>query len=124
MKDESLLFERHIASSDDDLEIGADITVGFNDDKNFVIILAPWDYAGVGANRWCQAIVEKEEALVLASKLRVNLTELPDTFQSKFNNSHLSDMMVTWEVEAIFKEILDFLLKYNIKYKLEYKKRR
>ena len=33
-------------------------------------------------------------------------------------------MMVTWEVEAIFKEILDFLLKYNIKYKLEYKKSR
>lgn len=117
---ESLLFEKLIAESDDDMEIGTSLTAGFNEEKDFVIELAPWDYAGCSYNNRYLAIVDKDDALLLAAKLRVKLTALPQVIYDKF--CVFSNVMLPSEVEAIYKEILDFLLDYNIRYKLEQRK--
>lgn len=119
---EILLFERLIAESDSDMEIGSSITAGFNDEKDFVIELDPWDYAKCGYNNRYLAIVDKDDALLLADKLRVKLTALPQVMQDKFGV--FSDIMVPSEIDVIYKEILDFILRYNVKYKLVRKNKR
>ena len=112
-----LLLEEIIAVSDEDLEIVSDLVAGFSDDKNFVVKLETDEY-GVRcrSRRKVWAIVEKEDALMLADYLKVKLTALPLEFQKRFGDS--SGSLANSYVEAEFKEILDFILDCGVHYQL------
>ena len=111
-----LLLEELIIDSDGDMPIGSGIVAGFDDDKNFAVVLDYTDYeTGYNRNTW--AVVEKEDALVMADYLKVRLTSLPQEIFERFGDS--SDIVVPSEVEAVFKEILDFIIACGVRYQLK-----
>lgn len=110
-----LLLEEIIVESNSDLEIVSTVVVGFDDDKNFVMELETNDYEARRGNQRLWAVVEKEDALMLADYLKVKLTALPKVFDEKFGES---GPFVLSYVEARFKEILDFILDCGIHYQL------
>lgn len=110
-----LLLEEIIVESGGDLEIVSTVVVGFDDDKNFVVELETNDYEFRCGNQRLWAVVEKEDALMLADYLKVKLTALPRTFDEKFGES---GVFVLSYVEARFKEILDFILDCGMHYQL------
>ena len=110
-----LLLEEIIVESDGDLEIVSTIVVGFDDDKNLVVELETNDYEARRGNQRLWAVVEKEDALMLADHFKVKLTALPKVFDEKFGES---GAFVLSYVEARFKEILDFILDCGIHYQL------
>ena len=113
-----LLFEEYILASDDDLEIASDIVVGFDDDKNFVVELIKTNYmVSHGGERRVRAVVDKEEALLLADYLNVRLTALPKCFDQRFGE--FSNILKPSYVDAQFKEILEFILDCGVHYRLK-----
>ena len=82
---------------------------------NFVMELETNDYEARRGNQRLWAVVEKEDALMLADYLKVKLTALPKVFNEKFGES---GAFVLSYVEARFREILDFILDCGIHYQL------
>lgn len=113
-----LLLEELIIDSDGDMQFGRGIVAGFDDEKNFAVVLDYTDYE-TGYNRKTWAVVEKEDALVMADYLKVRLTLLPQEIRERFGDS--SDIAVPSEVEALFKDILDFILSCGVRYQLKKK---
>ena len=111
-----LLLEELIIDSDGDMLIGSGIVAGFDDEKNFAVVLDYTDYE-TGYNRKTWAVVEKEDALAMADYLKVRLTSLPQEILERFGDS--SDIAVPSEVEAVFKEILDFIIACGVRYQLK-----
>jgi hypothetical protein len=111
-----LLLEELIIDSDGDMQFGSGIVAGFDDEKNFAVVLDYTDYE-TGYNRKTWAVVEKEDALVMADYLKVRLTSLPQEIFERFGDS--SDIAVPSEVEAVFKEILDFIIACGVRYRLK-----
>jgi hypothetical protein len=111
-----LLLEELIIDSDGDMQIGSCIVAGFDDEKNFAVVLDYTDYE-TGYNRKTWAVVEKEDALAMADYLKVRLTSLPQEILERFGDS--SDIAVPSEVEAVFKEILDFIIACGVRYRLK-----
>jgi len=111
-----LLLEELIIDSDGDMLIGSGIVAGFDDEKNFAVVLDYTDYE-TGYNRKIWAVVEKEDALAMADYLKVRLTSLPQEILERFGDS--SDIAVPSEVEAVFKEILDFIIACGVRYRLK-----
>ena len=111
-----LLLEELIIDSDGDMQLGSGIVAGFDDEKNFAVVLDYTDYE-TGYNRKTWAVVEKEDALVMADNLKVRLTSLPQEIRERFGDS--SDIAVPSEVEAVFKDILDFILACGVRYQLK-----
>jgi hypothetical protein len=111
-----LLLEELIMDSDGDMLIGSGIVAGFDDEKNFAVVLDYTDYE-TGYNRKTWAVVEKEDALAMADYLKVRLTSLPQEILERFGDS--SDIAVPSEVEAVFKEILDFIIACGVRYRLK-----
>ena len=111
-----LLLEELIIDSDGDMQIGSGIVAGFDDEKNFAVVLDYTNYeTGYNRNTW--AIVEKEEALEMADYLKVRLTSLPKEILERFGD--WSDIAVPSEVEAVFKDILDFIISCGVRYQLK-----
>lgn len=111
-----LLLEEIIVESNGDLETVSTVVVGFDDDKNFVVELETNDYESRRGNQRLWAVVEKEDALMLADYLNVKLTALPKVFDEKFGEP---GVFVLSYVEARFKEILDFILDCGIHYQFK-----
>ena len=111
-----LLLEELIMDSDGDMLIGSGIVAGFDDEKNFAVVLDYTDYE-TGYNRKTWAVVEKEDALAMADYLKVLLTSLPQEIFERFGD--LSDIAVPSEGEAVFKEILDFIIACGVRYQLK-----
>ena len=111
-----LLLEELIIDSDGDMQFGSGIVAGFDDEKNFAVVLDFTDYeTGYNRNTW--AIVEKEEALEMADYLKVRLTSLPKEILERFGD--WSDIAVPSEVVAVFKDILDFIISCGVRYQLK-----
>ena len=71
--DTTLLMEQLVVSSDDDLEIWAGITVGYDDDKNFVIELAFEDYEDNSRNKVTRAVLDKHNTCLLCDRLGTSI---------------------------------------------------
>lgn len=112
-------FSELIAESDEDLEkISAALSVGCGDDGMFGVQYEFKDDDDDWNNDCVQAIVDKDETLLLAKNLGVSVLNLPKVFCDKFDPN--SSVLVPSEVEAIFKEILEFICDSGAKYKLRY----
>ena len=112
-----LALEEWIAQSDDDLEIWASVTVGFDDDKNLVVKLEYIDYVENDNDYELKALIGLQDASRLSDKLDVRLTALPLAIKQRYV-SH-SNVLVPSQVEARFKSILKFITGYGIRYRLK-----
>ena len=108
-----LLLEQFIVGSDDDLEIWAGISVGYDDDKNFVIELSFEDYRVKDGSR-TMAVLNKQNTCTLCDRLGTSILKLPETFAGRFKDNYPS--YVPSQINAIFSEMLDFLLSEGVRY--------
>ena len=112
-------FSELIAESDEDLEkISAALSVGCGDDDMFGVQYEFKDDDDDWNNDCVQAIVDRDDAILLARSMKVAVSNLPKVFCDKFDPN--SSVLVPSEVEAIFKEILEFICDSGAKYKLRY----
>ncbi len=112
-------FSELIAESDEDLEkISAVLSVGCGNGDMFGVQYEFKDDDDDWNNDCVQAIVDKDEALLLAKNIGVAVSKLPEVFCDKFDPN--SSVLVPSEIEAIFKDILDFISDSGAKYKLRY----
>lgn len=111
-----LTSEKIIIESDEDLEIVSTIVAGYDFRNNFVVKYTCKDYQR-GEEKGYTAIVDEQNAKVMARFLKVELTKLPEALYDEFGDctgiSTLSD------IEYVFKDILDYILDSGAKYKLK-----
>ena len=112
-----LTLEEWIAQSDDDLEIWASVSVGFDDDKNLVVKLEYIDYEESDNDYELKALIGLQDASRLSDKLDVRLTALPLAIKKLYVSN--SNVLVPSQVEARFNSILKFITGYGIRYRLE-----
>ena len=116
---EMIDYSELIAESDEDLEkISAALSVGGGDDGMFGVQYEFKDDDDDWNNDCVQALVDRDDAIVLARNVGVTVSNLPKAFCDKFDPN--SSVLVPSEVEAIFKEILEFICDSGAKYKLRY----
>lgn len=115
--DTTLLMEQLVVSSDDDLEIWAGITVGYDDDKNFVIELAFEDYEDNSRNKVTRAVLDKHNTCLLCDRLGTSILKLPETIAERFNDRYPS--YVPSQINAAFGEMLDFLLSERVRFTIQ-----
>ena len=111
-----LVLEEWISQSDDDLEIWASVSVGFDSEKKLAVKLEYIDYEDESNNKLVCAFVSFEDAYNMAKLLNVRLTELPRVVRERCGRR--SATMVPSQVESCFREVLDFIVSYGIRYKL------
>ena len=111
-----LILEEWIAQSDDDLEIWASVTVGFDSEKELAVKLECIDYEEKGRNSLVVAFVTFEDAYDMAKQLNVRLTELPLAIKKRCGYS--STALLPSQVETCFKEVLDFIVSCGVYYNL------
>lgn len=111
-----LALEEWIAQSDDDLEIWASVTVGFDGEKELAVKWEYIDYEEEEHNKLVVAFVTFEDAYDMAKRLNVRLTELPLAIKKRCGYS--SNTLVPSQVEACFKEVLDFIVSCDVRYNL------
>ena len=111
-----LALEEWIAESDDELEIWASVTVGFEDDKKLAVKLEYIDYGEEGHNRILLALVTFEDAYNMSKHLNVRLTELPLAIKERCG--YRSATLRPSQMETCFKEVLDFFVSCGVNYKL------
>ena len=112
-----LTSERIIVESDSDIEIVATIVAGFDYLNNFVVQYDFEDYRKGGKDYTHSAIVDEEDAKVMVTRLKVAYTDLPKALDDEFGDT--KDLLVPSEVEAVYKDILDFILDCGAKYRLK-----
>lgn len=112
-----LALEEWIAQSDDELEIWASVTVGFDSEKELAVKLEFVDYEDEEKSSFVFAFVSFNDAYDLAKRLNVRLTELPKAIKRQCGRS--STTLLPSQVEKCFKEVLDFLINCGIQYKLK-----
>ena len=106
-----------IVESDNDLEIVGTIVSGFDYLNNLVVEYGFEDYRSGGKDYSYYAIIDEDDAKVMAKHLKVPLSSLPKVLYDEFGS--FSDILVPSEVEGIFSDILNFVLDCGAKYKLK-----
>lgn len=112
-----LTSEKIIVESDGGIEIVATIVAGFDYLNNLVVQYDLEDYREGEKDYTYSAIVDEDDAKVMAKRLKVAYTDLPKALDDEFGDT--TDLLVPSEVEAVYKDILDFILDCGAKYKLK-----
>lgn len=107
-----------IVESDNDLEIVGTIVSGFDYLNNLIVEYRFEDYRSSGKDYNYSAIIDEDDAKVIARHIKVSLSSLPQVLYDKFGCS-FSEILVPSEVEGIFSDILNFVLDCGAKYKLK-----
>lgn len=118
MKHTDLHYASHVFNSDDDSSPVEDITVGFDANRNLIVLLEYTDYDNPSYNSEVHAIVEASEASMLAKQLNVAVTRLPEFISQSMDdyddiiNPTLSDVL------DCFKDITDCLIDEGCHFKI------
>ncbi len=120
-----LVFEETIVWVHDDMDPWAALSVGFNDNREFVIELT-FDSMGNDSPKQHynkQVIVDQKGTDRLIDQLNTRLTKLPEAFAEEFKyDSGHEGWPECWderEVFDIYYEILNYLSCLNIHYKIK-----
>lgn len=85
--------------------------------KSLVVLLEHDDYDEPDYAYKVYATVDKRDAMGMARRLNVSLTDLPAVIFKRYGEA--SNVFVPSEVEATFKDILDFILDCGVRYRLK-----
>lgn len=113
-----LLLECQLGATHDDFSVYESVNVGFNDDRQFVILHSVENYDNRDLSYNEMVIVDTETAFKLAAKMNVRLTELPDTF-SDMCYRHFPDYEC-WSLNEIrerFRYLKSILDQYHVRYR-------
>ena len=112
MRDEAL-----IAESDNDMEIVSSLSVGFDLFGNLVVEM---DYADGSDSRYdyrLDAIVDKDELVLLSRELESFNKSLPLAISDRFGKGW--KLLTPSDIDGVFSDILDFILDCGAHYKLK-----
>ena len=113
-----LALEELLVETDEDLPIVATVIIGFDDNGCLVLEHKIMDYDVPEESRTKYAVVEKQEAYVLAKKVKVSLMQLPAYVFKKYAVQPFCQAVPS-EARTLFKAILDFFAFYGVKYRLK-----
>ena len=102
-----LTLEETIIDTHDDYNPWAECVVGFNDDGNFVIRYDFTDYDEPESNYILDAVVKKENALVVALFLKIHLIDLPSYLEKKFGEP--LNTSTSTEVKHVFEDLINYI---------------
>ena len=108
--------EQVIAESNDEMEIWSSVTVWRNSNNELMVRLEFADSDDPKRNYQLSAIIDRDEIKSLAASLGSTTDSLPAVFFDRFGTT--SNCMVPSEVEALFQEILNFILNNGARYRL------
>ncbi len=106
-----------IVESNDDLEIWSSITIWDNSQKELIIQLEFIDYPKHKRDHKIYATIDSDEATTMAQNLHIDVADLPHAIFEKYGDT--SNSTVPSKVEAIFEEILNFILDCGARYRLK-----
>lgn len=108
--------EELLVESDEDLEIGASLSVGLDDRNRMVVQLEYVYYDDHRRDNTLYALLDQEETTTLADRLHVSTAELPATLRKHFDDHPV--LPPPSYVKGQFKEVLDFLIDCGARYRL------
>ncbi|HJB72143.1 hypothetical protein [Barnesiella sp. ET7] len=111
-----LTLKQVIVESHDDLEIWSSITVWEGARQELVIQLEFTDYDDPDRETKTSATLDRDEAATLAKHLHITAEALPQALFDRYGDT--SNLAVPSEVEALFQEILNFILDHGARYRL------
>ena len=100
--------EELLVESDEDLEIGASLSVGLDDRNRMVVQLEYVYYDDHRRDNTLYALLDQEETTTLADRLHVSTAELPATLRKHFDDHPV--LPPPSYVKGQFKKVLDFLI--------------
>lgn len=109
--------ERLLIETDSDMEIVAVVSAGTNVKGELVVEYEFEDYEDEGNNFKKIATVDKDQALVMAGYLGVEVKDLPGELYDEFGE--LQGVGVPSDAECVFADVLDFILDCGAKYDLK-----
>lgn len=115
-----LALEKNIIESHDDYSIWYGISAGFDDDKNFIVVLERTDYDNPRNSCKKYAVVYMDEAYRMARRQNAKLTGLPDLIYSKFGEE--TNLALPAYVRDRFDEILGYISSCGVRYTLRAEK--
>jgi len=107
--------------SDDDIPVVEDLTVGYDEMHNLIVLIEHTDYDEPWRNSATYAVLNKNETFHLARRLKISMTDLPD---------HIGDLMADYDsivnadlsdVRCCFKDITEFLLDEGCHFRIVHK---
>ena len=113
-----LALEKLIAETHDDFDVYSSVVVGFDDAKNLVVELERSDSNRPRHNRKNRAVVNAEEALLLAKRLNRRLVELPQALSEEFVDTEY-DFLTPDDIQTVFREMLDYILELGGHYVID-----
>ncbi len=105
-----------IVSSHEDLDVWSTIEVGIDDFKCMDMHLEFVDSSD--QKHHTHATLDRENTAALAKKLKTDVAHLPDAIDEEFGNLGNS-MLLPSQVEAIFQEMLEYILDHGLHYRLK-----
>lgn len=111
-----LSLKQVIVESNDDLEIWSSITVWESPRQELVVQLEFIDYDDRDRDSKTFATLDRDETALLAECLHIAAEALPQALFDRFGDT--SNSAVPSEVEALFQEILNFVLDHGARYRL------
>lgn len=113
-----LALEKLIAETHNDFDVYSSVVVGFDDAKNLVVELERSDSNRPRHNRKNRAVVNAEEALLLAKRLNRRLVELPQALSEEFVDTEY-DFLTPDDIQTVFREMLDYILELGGHYVID-----
>ena len=110
--------EELLIETDPDLTLAATMVIGFDDNRHLALEYRVTDCNNPLETRIKYVSVDKEDAYVLAKKVNVALTKLPNYICQRFGKRPLCETEPS-EAHALFGEILDFYKSNGIRYQLK-----
>lgn len=111
-----LTLKQVIVESNDDLEIWSSITVWESPRQELIVQLEFIDYDNRDRDRKTFATLDRDETRLLADQLHLSAEALPQALFDRYGDT--SNSAVPSEVEALFQEILNFILDHGARYRL------
>lgn len=111
-----LTLKQVITESNDDLEIWSSITVWESPRQELIVQLEFIDYTDRERDRKTFATLDRDETHLLAERLHLSPEALPQALFDRYGDT--SNTAVPSEVEALFQEILNFILDHGARYRL------
>lgn len=106
-----------LVESDNDLPFGVSLDAGLGEDHNLILCMERWDLESPKYGYVLYAIVDKDDTLLMANRLGIQVEELPKCLKSRFGTD--SGAWVPSRVEALFSELLNFILDCGVRYRLK-----
>lgn len=118
MKSGDLVVPCWVMCSDEDQTVVQDVTIGYDETFNLIVLIERSDYEDPQNNCATWAVVDKNDAANLARRINVPMKELPEAMGREMNSySRIVNASLS-QARSCFRSILDFLASYRCKYRI------